>query len=201
MCPPGCLHNICEKATRRGLLKAGFGVSVAAFSAPLFTGTPAKAGETRSFTDVVDLTHPLYEGFPTFDAFLTYAKDKLNINRWMVIEHTGTHMDGPLHFSADGHSVDMLPIADLVVPLTIIDISQRAQDNPDSAVTPDDVKAWEAKNGPLPDGCCVAMNSGWGKLLEELYCGSRSAALSKICHNTPHAACSEPRKLSTSTLS
>ena len=25
MCPPGCLHNICEKATRRGLLKAGFG--------------------------------------------------------------------------------------------------------------------------------------------------------------------------------
>lgn len=69
----------------------------------------------------------------------------------MVIEHTGTHMDAPLHFSADGHSVDMLPINDLVVPLAIIGISQRAQDNPDSAVTPDDIKAWRSKNGPLPE--------------------------------------------------
>jgi kynurenine formamidase len=77
----------------------------------------------------------------------------------MVIEHTGTHMDA-LHFSADGRSVDMLPIRDLVVPLAIIDIAQRAEGNPDSAVTPDDIKAWEAKHGPLPDGCCVAMNSG-----------------------------------------
>ena len=32
-------------------------------------------------------------------------------------------------------------------------------------MTPDDIKAWEAKNGPLPEGCCVAMSSGWDKLL------------------------------------
>jgi hypothetical protein len=159
MCPPGCLRNICEQATRRGLLKASFGVGFAAASASFLTAAPAAAAaQTRSFTDVVDLTHPLYEGFATFDGskwftkepFLTYAKDKLNINRWMVIEHTGTHMDAPPHFSADGHSVDMLPINDLVVPLAIIDISQRAQDNPDSAITPDDIKAWRSKNGPLP---------------------------------------------------
>jgi kynurenine formamidase len=185
MCPPGCLPNICEKATRRGLLKAGFGLGLAAAAAPMFAATPAAAvGQTRSFTDVVDLTHPLYEGFPTFDGskwftkepFLTYAKDKLNINRWMVIEHTGTHMDAPLHFSADGHSIDMLPINDLVVPLAVIDISQRAQDNPDSAVTPDDIKAWEAKNGPLPEGCCVAMNSGWSKFLESPRFAGRDGA-------------------------
>jgi kynurenine formamidase len=29
-------------------------------------------------------------------------------------------------------------------------------------VTPDDIKAYIAANGPLPAGCCVAMNSGWG---------------------------------------
>lgn len=174
MCPPGCLHSICENATRRGFLKAGFGVGLGAAATPFLAVSPARAAQSITFAEAVDLTHPLYEGFPTFDGskwftkepFLTYAKDKLNINRWMLVEHTGTHMDAPLHFSADGASVDMLPISDLVVPLAVIDISERARSNPDSAVTPDDVKAWEASNGPLPEGCCVAMNSGWGKLLE-----------------------------------
>ena len=108
-----------------------------------------------TFSDVRDLTHPLFEGFPNSDGskwftkepFLTFAKDKLNINKWTLMEHTGTHMDAPLHFSADGKSVDLIPITDLVVPLAVIDISKRAQDNPDAAVTPDDIKAWEAKNG------------------------------------------------------
>jgi kynurenine formamidase len=33
-------------------------------------------------------------------------------------------------------------------------------------VTPDDVKRWETLNGPLPEGCCVVMNSGWHRLLD-----------------------------------
>ena len=74
-------------------------------------------------------------------------------------------MDAPLHFSADEISVDLIPVSDLVVPLAVIDISSRARDNPDASVTPDDIKDWEAKNGPLPEGCCVAMNSGSGELL------------------------------------
>jgi kynurenine formamidase len=60
----------------------------------------------------------------------------------------------------------MIPVADLVVPLAVIDISKRAQDNSDTALTPDDVRAWEAAHGPLPDGCCMVMNSGWHRLLE-----------------------------------
>src|ERR1700720_4537609 len=129
--------------------------------------TPATQ-QPKTFTTVLDLTHPLFEGFPTFDGskwftkepFLTYAKDKLNINKWTLMEHTGTHMDAPLHFSADGISVDLIPVSDLVVPLAVIDISSRARDNPDASVTPDDIKDWEAKNGPLPEGCCVAMILG-----------------------------------------
>jgi len=34
-------------------------------------------------------------------------------------------------------------------------------ENADAQVTPDDIKAWNSKNGPLDNGCCVAMNSGW----------------------------------------
>jgi kynurenine formamidase len=78
-----------------------------------------------------------------------------------VNEHTGTHIDAPLHFSADGRSVAEIPIENLVVPLVIIDIREKASANADAQVTPDDVKAWVSKHGPIPDKACVAMLSGW----------------------------------------
>ena len=176
MCPPGCLHAVCREATRRGLLKAGFGLGVAAAAAvPAFAASEATAAPVaRSFSEVVDLTQPLFEGFPTFsgdkwftmEPVVTFAKDRVNLNRWVLMEHTGTHMDAPIHFSADGRTVDLIPINDLVVPLAVVDIAARAAADPDATVTPDDIRAWEAKHGPLPEGCCVVMNSGWHGLLD-----------------------------------
>jgi len=178
MCSPLCLEALYGSASRRVFVKKSMMTAAAvvcgaraASGAPV--ATPA-AQQPRTFTTVLDLTHPLYEGFPTFDGSkwftkekkFTFAKEKLNINTWTVVEHTGTHMDAPLHFTADGHSVDEIPINDFVVPLAVVDISQRAQDNPDTALTPDDIKQWEAANGPLPEGCCVIMNSGWHRLLD-----------------------------------
>jgi kynurenine formamidase len=176
MCPPGCLHSICDQATRRGLLKAGFGLGMTSIAGTgsLMSTPAAAAPSVKSFSDVIDLTHPLFEGFPTFDGskwfsmepVFTFAREKLNINRWHLMEHTGTHMDAPLHFSADGMTIDAIPVTDLVVPMAVINITERAAGNADAAVTPDDIKAWEAKNGRLPEGCCVVMNSGWHKLLD-----------------------------------
>jgi kynurenine formamidase len=77
------------------------------------------------------------------------------------VEHTGTHMDAPIHFGEDVQSADEIPIEHLVVPLVVVDIRQKAQDDADAQVTPDDLKAFEAGHGPIPDGTCVAMNSGW----------------------------------------
>ena len=188
MCPPNILEALYGASSRRGVVAKGLAAAAAvacATHAPLLAqAAAAEAKQTRSFSEVMDLTHPLYEGFPTFggdkwftrESWLTYSKDKLNIGKWVLVEHTGTHMDAPLHFSADGHSIDMIPAADLVVPLALIDISRRAQDNPDTAMTPDDVRAWEAANGPLPDGCCVAMNSGWHRFLDSPKFTGRDAA-------------------------
>lgn len=175
MCDARCYNAICQSAARRGLLKSGFAVA-ASLAASATSPFAAHAASTprSGFHNALDLTHTLFPGFPTFsgkndwfqlEPLVTYAKSGMNINRWTVVEHTGTHIDAPLHFSADGMSVELVAINDLVVPLAVIDISSRAQHNPDTALTPDDVKAWESRNGPLPEGCCVAMNSGWGKLL------------------------------------
>lgn len=173
MCPPGFLASLHHRTGRRSFLGAGTAAAASLACGAAVAPSARAATASHSFSDVQDLTHPLFEGFPTFggdkwftmEPMLTFAKEKLNINRWALVEHTGTHMDAPLHFTADGISVDEIPIADLVVPLAVVDIAKRAQDDPDASLTPDDIKAWEAANGPLPEGCCVAMNSGWDKLL------------------------------------
>jgi kynurenine formamidase len=92
---------------------------------------------------------------------VTLAKDGYNMNRWLLVEHTGTHMDAPIHFGDGVQSADQIPAEHLVVPLAIIDIRAKTQDDPDAQLTPDDLKAFEAEHGPIPDGACVAMLSGW----------------------------------------
>lgn len=175
MCPPNCLHKVCEQATRRGILKAGFtlGVASAAGAAGLLNGAPAARAEALpaqlSFSNITDMSHTLYEGFPTFSGEkwfsmehpVTWAKDKVNLNRWTLMEHTGTHIDAPIHFSEDGKSADLIPVTDLLCPLAIIDIRAKAADDADAYLTPDDIAAWEAEHGEIPEGACVAMNSGW----------------------------------------
>ena len=89
-------------------------------------------------------------------------------------------MDAPLHFSADGKSVSEIPVENLVVPLAIIDIRAKAEGNADAQLTPDDIKAWVAKNGPIPDKACVAMRSGWDAHVESAK--FRNADDKKVMH-------------------
>lgn len=154
--------------SRRDLFRAaavgGAVAAAAAVSAPFsaMAAVPSK---------VSDLTHELHEAFPTFfgqqqffaEKLFDYAKDKFNLFELRVNEHTGTHVDAPLHFSADGLSVAEIPVANLVVPLCIIDIRAKAAENADAQLTPDDITAWTAANGDLQEGACVAMLSGWDK--------------------------------------
>lgn len=167
MCVPGCLEHVAAGLGRRRLLGGG----AAAVAAAALPTLPAAAAEPRSFSRVLDLTHTVSPEFPTFfgvpgisfqDEY-TFAKDKLNLKIWTLNEHTGTHIDSPFHFSADGWSVDKIPAERLVCPLCIVDIAARAQDEPDTQLTPDDLKAYEAAHGPIPAGACVAMHSGWDR--------------------------------------
>ena len=145
----------------RGGVAAAAAVTVAAAPQPLFAqGLPGKAE---------DLTHELHENFPTFfggqqvfyDKKFSYEKDTFNLFELRINEHTGTHIDAPLHFSADGKSVAEIEVEDLIAPLVVVDIRARAAENADAQLTPDDLKAWIDANGDLPEGAVVALNSGW----------------------------------------
>jgi len=158
MCVPGCA----EALSRRGF----FG---AAAVAGLAAATPAHA--QRSFTSMIDLTHTFSPEFPTFfgtpgiaiDQRYTLKKNGANVNWWHVLEHAGTHIDAPLHYSDAGVSVDGIPAEQLIASLAMIDIAAKASANADYALSKQDLAEWEARHGTLPDGCCVAMNSGWSR--------------------------------------
>jgi kynurenine formamidase len=75
-------------------------------------------------------------------------------------EHSGTHLDAPLHCTA-GPSADRIPAEQLVGPLVVVDIRARAAAQADAQLTPDDLQAWERRHGPIAAGAVVALYSGW----------------------------------------
>lgn len=164
MCVPGCREAVARAMSRRGFFK---GAAAAGFAAAAVT--PALA--QRSFSSVVDLTHTLSPEFPTFfgipgiavERRYTLRKDGANVNWWHVLEHAGTHVDAPFHYADAGATAEAIPAEQLVVPLAAVDVSAKAARNADYAMSVQDITEWETKNGALPDGCCVAMNSGWAQ--------------------------------------
>jgi kynurenine formamidase len=170
MCVPGCYETVNRRLTRRGFFKGATTAALAAGVSTIVAPTAPVRAQSMSFTKAVDLTHSLWTDFPTYfgkpgleiEQLFAFEKDGLNLNMWHLNEHTGTHMDAPIHFSADQIDASEIPVEQLVVPLAVIDIAARAADDPDTRLTPDDIEAWIASNGDLPDGCCVAMYSGWG---------------------------------------
>lgn len=169
MCVPGCEEAVLQRLSRRGLFKGLGAVSAAGFAA---TALPAAAvAQPKSFSKVVDLTHTMSPDFPTFFGVpgiemqkqFDFKKDGFNLYWWRIIEHAGTHMDAPIHFSEAGATIDKIPADHLVAPLAVVDIVAKAEKDVDAQVTVADLEAWEAKNGKLPEGCVIAMNSGWDK--------------------------------------
>lgn len=180
-----CGHCVMENVKERMLSRRNFfkGTAAAAGAAALGAGAsrPALAQAARQ---IVDMTHEMSEDFPTFggvpgisyDKQFDIASDGYNLYKLTIDEHTGTHIDAPLHFSADGGSVAEIPVENLACPLCVIDIRARAAEDRDTQVTPDDLNAWIAAHGPIPDGACVAMNSGWaGKVGTDAFRGADAA--------------------------
>jgi kynurenine formamidase len=161
-----CDHCVIESVRRRMISRRSLFRGGAAALAASAVAAPVRA---QAAGEPLDLTHTLSADFPTFGGEpgfsdvqpLTFADDGYNLKILTINEHTGTHLDAPLHFSADGASVDEIAVRDLVVPLCVVDIRAKAADDPDAQVTPDDLRAWTEANGDIPDRACVAMLSGW----------------------------------------
>ena len=156
--------------SRRDLLKGAAAGALGAGGLGALPGALPTALAQGART-VSDLTHELHPDFPTYfgePGFsmarkFSFAEQGFNLFDLAINEHTGTHIDAPLHFSADGASVAEIAVSNLVCPLCVVDIREKAEEDADAQLTPDDLQAWIDANGEIPDNACVAMNSGWAR--------------------------------------
>lgn len=165
MCVPGCQKAIHHALSRRRLFTAA-----TAFAATAVAPSSGVAA-TPSFNRIIDLTHTMSADFPTFDGapgiemqkVMDIKKDGYNLYLWRLNEHTGTHLDAPIHFSEAGMTIEQIPAETLIVPLAVVDVADKAAKDADYQLSRDDLAAWEGRHGRLPDNGCIAMNSGWAR--------------------------------------
>ncbi len=128
---------------------------------------------------VVDLTQPLSEQTPVIQLpppfentpplarrELSHYDDRGPMWAWSVLEigeHTGTHFDAPIHWVSgrDGEDVASVPPSKLIGPAVVIDKSAEVANDPGYLLTVDDLLAWEAEHGRVPDGAWLLFRSGW----------------------------------------
>lgn len=172
MCPPQALKSLADPAlSRRAMLKLGLSASAAAAAALAVRPAEAAPVQPTRFSNVLDLTHVLGTNMPLFsdadppfsiEPFVTHEGAGYYGNVVSYWEHVGTHMDAPIHFDPKGLFVDQIAPQNLVVPAAVINITAKAERDPDALVTPDDILAYERRYGRLPTNAAVLMASGWG---------------------------------------
>ncbi|MHC1712875.1 MAG: cyclase family protein [Solidesulfovibrio sp.] len=123
----------------------------------------------------VDLTHAFAPGVPHWKGFPDekretlywyepgvgalgsgfYAQSFTHVGQW------GTHVDPPAHFVKGLRTVDQIDVKEMILPLVVIDVHQAVAQNPDYTIGMDDIRNWEKRHGPIPEGAFVAMRTDW----------------------------------------
>src|SRR2546426_12712351 len=91
-------------------------------------------------TQWLDISVPLRPGMPQWpgdpklriERIRDMAKGEIcNVSALSSSVHTGTHMDAPLHFIADGRTMDKMPLEATIGPARVIEIKDRESIKPE----------------------------------------------------------------------
>jgi len=94
----------------------------------------------------------------------TYAKHEFQATAYIFkTDQYGTQLDPPAHFNPYGATISDLPATYAVRPLVVIDIHKKVAKDPGYHCSVEDIKAWEAKHGTIPEGSVVFIRSDWSK--------------------------------------
>ena len=139
----------------------------------------AAAWATISTRQFVDLTHsfspttPVWPGFgqatfapatdPATGRPYTIEQDGFRALRYTLVGQYGTHIDPPAHFDAHGQTLDQLPVKDMLLPLVVFDITPKLAQEPNYALTVEDILTWEKIHGRVPAGSFAALRTDMSK--------------------------------------
>jgi kynurenine formamidase len=137
------------------------------------TTTTTTAPDFRA-GQLVDLSHPFDADtvyWPTAEGF-RLEKDFEGVtekgffyaaNKFSTAEHGGTHIDAPVHFAKGRHTVDEIPLEQLVGEGVVVDVVKQSEASRDYQVTAADFQQWEKLNGQIPAGAIVILRTGYSK--------------------------------------
>lgn len=129
--------------------------------------------------EVIDLTAPLsnetplLELPPEFGQTARFELEEISRyddrgpawywNNFRTGEHTGTHFDAPNHWvtGKDKADIGSVPVSAFVAPAVVLDLTDRVAQDPNCLIEVDDVRAFEAEHGPLPQGGWLLCRTGW----------------------------------------
>src|SRR3954451_4349617 len=114
---------------------------------------------------LIDLSQPLFDACPNCpvhppvksEFIATHEKDGWQCELLTLSNHTGSHVDAPLHKIAGGKSLDDLPLSTWVGPAWLVDLRDSAADR---RITDAVLQAALPK---LPADAIVLLCTGWGE--------------------------------------
>jgi kynurenine formamidase len=137
------------------------------------------AAVAEGSVEVVDLTAPLSETTPIlklpepFGNTVNFSLREISRydergpawywNDIVTGEHTGTHLDAPVHWitGRDGEDVSRIPPTRPVAPAVVLDASAHVSADPDFLLEIEHVLEWTKEHGPLPEGGWLLYRTGW----------------------------------------
>jgi kynurenine formamidase len=132
-----------------------------------------------NFSCIADLTHTLSNKTPYYHiegVSFPFSMEPLTslehvgvyTTKWTMYDHHGTNINSPNHFIAGGAAAHELDVQTFFAPLAIINLVERAEQDPDTALTVADILAWEAEHERLPTGAAVILRADWDRFAEDL---------------------------------
>ena len=116
----------------------------------------------------IDLTHPLidsavqlYPGDPPYTCrpHATVVKDGYSVHEISLSSHTGTHIDAPSHFIAEGKTIDQIPLSTLMGPAVVVNLTHK-QLSQRQMIEWNDIQEYALQ---MKEGVILLLYTGWSQ--------------------------------------
>lgn len=154
-------------------------------SAPAGPSNEAPETKAPAETEIVDLSYPFDEDTVYWVTAENFKHEEVFVGQnpkgffysaynYSGAEHGGTHIDSPVHFAEGKLTVDEVPLEKLIGNGVKVDVSAKAAADRDYLVSVADLEEWEKRNGRIPDGAILLLQTGFGKFYpdKEKYLGT-----------------------------